>query len=58
MRLLSGKDILLNDINNELRQQWYCYESEVSENYFGTIGIENKIDEIVYLEMNNQQNNF
>ena len=58
MRLLPGKGILLNDMNNELSQQWYCYEIEVPENYSGAIGIENKIDEIVYLEMNTQQNNF
>lgn len=58
IRLLSGKGVLLNDKNNELRQPWYCYELEVPENYSGAIGIENKIDEIVYLEMNNQQNNF
>jgi len=53
IRLLSGKGVLLNDKNNKLKQQWYCYELEVPENYSGAIGIENKIDEIVYLEMNN-----
>ena len=60
MGLLPGKSIMLNDVNNELSQQWYCYELEVPENYSGVIGIENKIDEIVYvdLKMNNQQNNF
>ncbi len=54
MRLLSGKGILLNDVDNQLSQQWYCYELEVPENYSGAIGIENKIDEVVYLKINEQ----
>ena len=54
IKLLSGKNILLTDRNNELQQKWYCYELEISKDYSGAIGIQNKIDDLVYLEMNDK----
>ncbi len=50
IKLLSGQNILLTDKNNELQQEWYCYELKTPKDYFGAIGIQNKIDELVYLE--------
>lgn len=56
--LSSGRTILLTNEKNTLQQEYYYYELETPKNYSGAIAIENKIDEIVYLEMNNQQNIF
>ncbi len=60
MSLVSGKAIFLTNEKNTLQQEqeWYYYELETPENYSGAIAIANKISEIVYLEMNNQQNIF
>jgi len=56
--LSSGSNILLTNEKSALRQEYYYYELETPENYSGAVAIEKKIDEIVYLEMNNQQNIF
>jgi 4'-phosphopantetheinyl transferase len=58
--LSSGSNILLTNEKNILQQEeeWYYYELETPKNYSGAIAMENKIDEVVYLEMNNQQNIF
>jgi len=53
IKLLSGESILLVDGNKELQQEWYCYELKAPKGYFGAIGIQSRINEIVYLEMNN-----
>ena len=60
MSVSSGETIFLTNEKNALQQEqeWYYYELETPKNYSGAIAIENKIDEIVYLEMNNQQNIF
>jgi 4'-phosphopantetheinyl transferase len=58
--LSSGINILLftNEKNILQQEEWYYYELETPKNYSGAIAIENKIDEIVYLEMNNPPNIF
>ena len=56
--LSSGGNILLTNEKTALRQEYYYYELETPENYSGAIAVEQKVDEIVYLEMNNQQNIF
>ena len=55
--LPSGSTILLTN-EKKLQQEYYYYELETIRNYSGAIAIENKIDEIVYLEMNNPPNIF
>lgn len=56
--LSAGGNILLTTGKNTLQQKYYYYELEIHENYYGAIAIEQKVDEIVYLEMNNKQNIF
>lgn len=56
--LATERTILLINEKNALQKEWYCYELEAPKNYSGAIAIENKIEEIVYLEMNKQQNIF
>lgn len=58
MESLIDKHILLTNRNNELRQKWYCYELEVPQDYSGAVVIENKIDKVVYLVLDSQQNTF
>ena len=56
--LSSGSNILLTNQKNALQQEYYYYELETPKNYSGAVAIEKKVDEISYLEMNNQQNIF
>ena len=56
--LSTGRTVLLTNEKDALQQEWYYYELETPQNYYGAIAIENRIDEIVYLEMNTQQNIF
>ena len=58
MTLSSGEKIFLDNEDNTFTQVWYCFPLEVAPNYSGVVAIENKIDKIVYLEMNNQRNIF
>jgi 4'-phosphopantetheinyl transferase len=48
--LLSGQGICLANEKNELEQEWYCYELQTPKDYSGSIAIDRKIDEIIYLE--------
>jgi len=50
IKLLSGESILLTDGNKELRQEWYCYELDLPKDYSGAVGIQGKIDELIYLD--------
>lgn len=58
MALTSGNNILLTKKNNSLQEKYYCYELDIPNNYSGAIAIENKIEELIYLKMNNNQNIF
>lgn len=60
MSLLSGESIVLASGNKAVKQErkWYYYELETPKNYSGAIATEQKIGEIFYVEMNNQQNIF
>lgn len=51
IKLLSGESILLNDGNKELQQEWYCYELDLPKDYSGAVGIQGKIDELIYLDV-------
>ena len=48
IKLLSCNHIFLTDEDSKLQKKWYCYELKTSMHYFGSIGAENKIDEISY----------
>jgi len=54
IKLLPGQNLLLTDGNDELQQEWYSYELEAPKGYFGAIGIQSRINEIIYLEMNDK----
>ena len=56
--LQHGSKICFAAEKNMPEQELYCYTLEVALNYSGTIAINHKINEIVYLKMNNQQNIF
>ena len=56
--LSSGEKIILNNEKNKLYQEWYYYKLETPQHYSGSIAIEHKIDEMIYLNMDKQQNIF
>ena len=58
MTLSSGEKIFLDKEDNQFKQEWYYFPLEVVSNYSGAIAIEHRINQIIYLEMNNQRNIF
>ena len=58
MTLSSGEKIFLDNEDNKLKQEWYYFPLEVVSNYSGSIAIEHRINQIIYLEMSNQRNVF
>ena len=58
MALSPGAQVLLNCDYNKYKQEWYYFPLELNEGYSGAIAIECKINQIIYLEMDNQKNVF
>lgn len=58
MTLSPGEKIVLGYEDNKCKQEWYYFPLELAEGYSGAIAIEHKINQIIYLEMNNQKNVF
>ena len=58
MTILAGEKIFLDNADDKFKQEWYCFPLEVALNYSGAIAIEHRINQIVYIEMNDQSNVF
>lgn len=58
MILSPGQKICFDNKDSKFTQEWYYFPLEVVKGYSGAIAIEHRINEIVYLEMNNQSNVF
>lgn len=58
MTLSSGEKIFLDNKDDKLKQGWYYFPLEIIPDYSGSIAIEHKINQIIYLEMSNQRNVF
>lgn len=60
--ILAGEKIMLAaNENNQLEQEWYYFPLELVEmtqQYFGAIAIECKVNQIIYVEMSNCSNIF
>ena len=58
MVLSPGEKIFLGYEDNKCKQEWYYFPLEITKGYSGAVAIEHKINQIIYLEMNNQKNVF
>jgi len=54
----SNNKIYLNNEVSQLAQELFYYHLNIANNYSAAISVEHKINQIVYLEMNNQNNIF
>ena len=53
-----GAKVFLDCDDNKFKQKWYYFPLEIDAGYSGAIAIEHKINQIIYLEMNNHKNVF
>jgi len=58
MTLSPGDKVFLDHQNNKCEQAWYHFPLELTEGYSGAIAIEHKINQIIYVEMDNQKSVF